>query len=199
MIKALPNLGSRIFISGDITTLQWIVPSDPIHTCASLGYAPWRLSQGFAVLLAIEKPSPQAFEFAGTTLRSGGREGKPQMSPEEDRARPSVHNQILKEYGEQGYKNLQIKALNDINITGSQRLAKVIPVIEHKNLPPAIEYPMGGGGLQWKIKRDYKIRFLVAVHVAPNGDAVTPKFSVNLNSGGYDARAKLHQYLISAS
>jgi len=198
LVHTLPSLGSRILISGDVTTLQWIIPSDPVQTCAALGYARWRLSQGFAVLLAIEKPSPQAFEFAGTTLRSGGREGKPQMSLEEDRARPSVHQKILDEYGEKGYKNLQIKALNNIELTGSQRLAKVIPVIKHSNLPPAIQYPMGGGGLQWKIKDKHPIQFLVAVHVTPNGDAVTPQFSVNVNNGGYDARAKLHQYLISA-
>jgi hypothetical protein len=61
----------------------------------------------------------------------------------------------LAERGSKGYEDLQLSALRSVKITGANRIAKVLPETGHDDLmSPAKQYPMGGGGPQWKIKKN---------------------------------------------
>ena len=103
------------------------------------------------------------------------------------------------EHGTNDYRKMQDSALRQISLIGEQRIAKVLPGLRHDpGMAPNAQYPMGGGGLQWQIKGPPGLTFLVAVQVEPNGTATTPDFSLNLHSGGYEARAKLRRYMTTA-
>ena len=185
-------------ISGDVTTLQWIKPGYEAETERALGYHSGKLAQGYYVLLLTRKPQPAEFEFSGTTLRSGGRLGVPAPTNALDALRPRVHTEMQSSYGAAGYSDMQTNALKTIALKGDQRVCKVLPDLRHNpGMAPNDQYPMGGGGLQWTLKKP-GLPFLVAVRVNPNGTADTPGFSVDLVKGGYDARAKLRAYMMTA-
>lgn len=205
MARSLPALGSRSPFSGNITTLQWIKPGHEAETCASLGFHPGRLDRGYAILLPLGIPLPEAFQFYGTTLNSGGRLGKPLEDKEAEKNRKLVHDEIRKArkgetelQAEDRYLAMQKEALSYLTDMGPRRLAKVLPEIGHdKDMLAPDQYPMGGGGLQWEVLPP-GIPCLVAVHVGADGMAQTPAFSVNLRQGGYEARARLRRYMETA-
>jgi hypothetical protein len=152
------------------------------------------------VLLLKQQLKPGDFEFDGTTLRSGGRLGLPAATGASDAARMRVHDQIMSQRGAAGYAELQQRILRGVRLYGPDRIAKVIPVTSHDSaMSPAAQYPMGGGGLQWTIKRDRPCNFLVAMQVDPNGTARCSDFEVSLTSGGFDqlqaSRRKMREYL----
>jgi hypothetical protein len=196
------KVGSTEQIAGDVTTLNWIGPRPPAVVERALGFQPGRLAAGYVVLLLKEALRPEDFEFAGTTLRSGGRLGAPAATAAADAHRPRVHDRIGMERGIAGYKALQMQVLKSVAIFGPQRIAKVIAVTPHRpDLAPDLQYPPGGGGLQWTLVR--KKRFLVALAVRPDGEAVTPAFTVSLADGQpgvrlYENRARIAQYLAAA-
>lgn len=188
--------------TGDVTTLNWIGARSPGMIEAALGFRAGRLAAGYWVVVLTEKLNEDDFEFAGTTMRSGGRFGLPGSTSAADKARPRVHDAIVTERGEDGYKALQKKVLTSVSLTGPKRIAKVVPVTRHDpNLAPDLQYPMGGGGLQWKLVKPKE--FLVAMEVTPAGEAKTPTFTVSLSNSlpaaeRYDNRAKLARYLETA-
>ncbi|MEO1456953.1 MAG: hypothetical protein AAFV49_05200 [Pseudomonadota bacterium] len=191
------KLGDVTGFEGNVTTLQWVKPGHERQTEASLGYETGRLAQGYLILLLNQTLTPADFEFDGTTMRSGGRLGLPAASESEDALRPRVHDVLMAERGPDGYAALQRAALSPGLRRGSERIAKVLPAIRHvTGRIPAEQYPMGGGGLQWRLVRECD--FLIAVEVSPSGGATTPHFSVHLPSGGYEARARLRQYMMTA-
>jgi hypothetical protein len=146
--------------------------------------------------------TPDDFVFSGTTLRSGGRLGLPQSTQAADQLRQRVHDQLIAERGPEGYKALQQQVLRTAAVSGPNRIAKVIPVTRHDPLAaPDLQYPMGGGGLQWTLIR--KKDFLIAMQVAPDGTATTSRFTVSLAESQppqqlYANRAKVSQYLATA-
>jgi hypothetical protein len=170
---------------------------------ANLGYAAGRLAQGYYIALLIEPLRPDDFEFDGTTLRSGGRIGAPADNDADDRLRPRVSDEITRKRGSKGYADLQKSNLGMVRIKGASRLAKVLPVTPHDNtLPPNLQYPMGAGGLQWKIVPPGK-KFLIALYVGSNGMADAGTFKVSLADGDpyqqlMDARQKVARYLETA-
>lgn len=182
--------------AGNVTTLQWIRVGSEAATEANLGYHRGRLSQGYFLLLLKQQLTPRDFEFDGTTLRSGGRLGLP-GSKTTDALRPRVHDIILAERGRVGYEAYQKMTLGNVAISGAKRIAKILPTIRHDaSLDPGVQYPMGGGGLQWKLVTECD--FLIALEVSSDGTASTPDFSVNLRRGNYDDRARIWRYLVSA-
>ena len=193
--QAPPVLGQEVTWAGNITQNTWVGPRSARNLEVSLGYAEGRLSPGWAVLVLKEKLAPLDFEFDGITLRSGGREGLPAASWEAEALRPRVHAGVLRERGVRGYRLLQRWTLATIAETGQQRLVKVVPVTPHTlAVPPDQQYPMGGGGLQWKLKRP--CRFLVAMTVDAGQIAAIPGFTAYIGEGGnYDNRARLARYL----
>jgi hypothetical protein len=67
-------------------------------------------------------------------------------------------------------------------------------------MAPNAQYPMGGGGLQWRLVKPRN--FLVACFVGPDLVAQTAGFSVNLaethGAQLYENRAQLMRYLATA-
>lgn len=190
------ELGQKAPLSGNITTLIWIAARTPRNVEQSLGYGMGRLSAGYYICLLAEPLRPEDFEFDGTTLRSGGRLGLPSNDPVTEQARKRVHQEIFDDYSEDGYAQLQSRVLDTIPATGSDRLAKVVPFTRHdSNMGAADQYPMGGGGLQWRIKQPGKVFFVAAI-VDSSAVARTPDFSVSIAEGApYENRAKLMRYL----
>lgn len=189
-------VGSTTRLSGNVTTLTWIGARSPAAVEQSLGYGSGRLTQGYWIALLKDPLTPADFEFDGTTLRSGGRMGLPGTTNAADALRPRVHDLAMQQRGAGGYQQLQQMALASVKLSGDQRIAKVIPVAAHDPaMAPDMQYPPGGGGLQWKILRPGK-NFLIALEVSPSGLATAPGFAVNIGPGApYDNRAKVMNYL----
>ncbi|WP_420100671.1 hypothetical protein [Bosea sp. (in: a-proteobacteria)] len=193
------TVGQTELFSGNVTTLNWIGPRPAAAIERNLGYAPGRLAQGYWVILLKQILTADDFEFDGTTLRSGGRIGVPAQSETEDAKRARIHDEVLREYGPAGYRELQMRALASVKLHGQDRIAKVVPVTLHESgLAPAEQYPMGGGGLQWNIKKP--CRFLIAMHVSPTRIATLPGLTVSLTDGPKDDenRARVSRFLASA-
>lgn len=191
-------LGHLAVLSGNVTTLQWIKPGFETDTEAALGFQRGRLAKGYWILLLKQLPRPDQFTFEGTTLNSGGRLGLPAETTASDRMRPKVHDQILDQRGHAGYSDLQTFALRDAALRGERRLAKVIPGTGHDaTLAPSVQYPSGGGGLQWSISPP-GLPFLAAAEVHPDGTVAIPGKVLDLAAGGYATRATLRQYLMQA-
>jgi hypothetical protein len=199
--SAMLKVGETRTFTGNVTTLNWIGPRPPAEVERNLGYGPGRLGAGYWVLLLVRELTPDDFEFEGTTLRSGGRLGLPGATAAEDAARSRMHDQILVERGPAGYRALQEQALRSVKTAGPERIAKVLPETGHDPaMAPSLQYPMGGGGLQWTIKKSRPVPFLVAMHVDRNGLATTPTFSTSLAPGPnvYEHRARVMKYLEQA-
>jgi hypothetical protein len=193
------TVGSLHALTGNVTTLNWIGARTARDIERALGYGAGRLSHGYWIALLKDTLVPQDFEFDGTTLRSGGRLGLPGTSENADQARKRVHDQIRDEYGPDGYKQLQQAALASARTSGGDRIAKVVPAQSHNPaMAPNLQYPMGGGGLQWKIVPPGK-RFLIALHVDAKGLATSPRFTADIGPGApYDNRARVMSYLRTA-
>ena len=192
------SVGNVVTVGGNVTQLHWIWPGAERETEAAIGYAPGRLAQGYFILVLVEPLSPTDFEFDGTTLRSGGREGLPAATAAEDAARRRVHDLVTAEYGAAQYREMRRRVLDRIETTGRSRIAKIAPAIRHDDsLAPKDQYPPGGGGLQWKITRAR--RFLIAAQIQPGGRAKLPGLDLQLGASGwqarYDARARLRRHL----
>ena len=196
--------GDLASFKGNVTTLMSITPGAEAHVEEMLGYHPGRLAGGYFVLVLKQALTPQDFEFDGTTLRSGGRHGLPAATDALDAARPRVHDAILSERGPAGYAALQSQVLKRSGWTsGQERIAKVLPAIRHDaNLPPNVQYPMGGGGLQWKLVRD--CTFLVVAEVSAGGATALTADGKTYPVGhaGYqtrlNARTQLRRYMEQA-
>jgi hypothetical protein len=195
------KFGEKRSVFGDVTTLNWIGARSPRDIEINVGYGAGRLSAGYWVLLLVQSLTPENFEFSGTTLRSGGRFGLPEKTQAADDARARIHNQILDERKSEGYRKLQENALRSVTIIGPQRIAKVLPESGPLELTPDQNYPMGGGGLQWTIRKSCPANFLVALHVDRALLATTPTFAVSLADGPnlYDRRARVAKYLATAT
>jgi hypothetical protein len=189
-------LGKTIELAGTITTNNWVGARSAGALEQSLGYGKGRLAAGWWILVLKQRLSPDDFIFGGITLRSGGRYGLTAGDAAADRLRPGVHDTMVREQGEDQVRNMQ--AAMKFSYEGPERLAKVVPFTPHsEDMAPSRQYPMGGGGGQWTLKRPRL--FLVAVQVDENAIARTPTFSVLLGeSAPYEDRAKLHRYLLTA-
>lgn len=123
-----------------------------------LGYGPGRLSQGWWLLFALVKPTPDNFEFGGYTHFSGARIGHPSLG----NARPAVEEELQRNLGGPA-QVLAAKAshIAKLQTIGYERLAKVLPIA------PGADYPVGSGIYQCNIPRPILCK--VAAFVAPGG------------------------------
>jgi hypothetical protein len=197
-------IGTSGQFSGDVTTLNVIGPRAPAAIERMVGYRPGRLARGYYVLLLTQPLGVDDFDFAGTTLRSGGRMGLPGASTAADSTRLHVSDRMRQEMGEQEYLRNKRLFLGRAQLKGPERLAKVFPVDGHgTNFSPEVEYPMGGGSGQWTIRKDRAKTFLIAMQVTPELQAITANFSVSLALNQpvqqlYDGRSKIARYLAQA-
>ena len=191
----LGNINSQ---TGNVTTLNMIQGLPPRRIEQNVGYRPGRLASGYWILILKAPLGPEDFEFDGNTMRSGGRDGLPASTLASDEARRRIHDTILTERGIQGYRDLQKLMLLSVSISGPERLCRVQPVERVAgDFDPSVEYPMGGGGLQWKLIRPKP--FLAALMVDAQGMATAPTFTARVDDNApYDNRAKVRNWLISA-
>jgi hypothetical protein len=195
------TVGNLVRRAGNITTLNAIGARPAEQVAANLGYHRQRLALGYWLLLLKGVPALGDFELDGTTLRSGGREGKPAATQAADLLRVRVHDSVMQERGSDGYSALQSFGLSGVTQDGWHRLAKVVPAADlAADFSPAREFPMGGGFLQWRLK--VQKEFLVAMFCDRDGVVTTPHFTVDLAIGlphqVYDRRARLVRYLQTA-
>jgi len=188
-------LGSEVFLNGNITQNTDVGARSARALEKSLGFGAGRLAAGWAVLVLKQTLLPGDFQLEGLTLRSGGRLGLPADTPAADQARRKVHDQIMEEYGVEGYRNLQQFGLAGVAEKGQTRLVKVVPVTSPgADVVPSVDYPMGRGGLQWRLIGACK--FLVAMTVDANEIAKIAGFSAYLGASAmYDDRARFARYL----
>lgn len=216
------EVGKVLPITGNITQLKAIAFADPGTLEQMVGYGAGRLSEGYWILLLMQRlvsgdrkaalEDARHFEFEGTTLRSGGRLGLPEKTLAADKLRKTVKDDIL--HGdrlspgrsEQEYLEWKAKVAAGVPLKGPDRLAKIIPVkrLVEEDYSPREDFPMGGGALQWNILKTRPAPFLVAIRITGDGWAMFPdpypkvrifgQAGINL----YDNRAKVSRYLDAA-
>lgn len=198
MTPLLHTPGAFVQLKGNVTQNRWVGARSAGPLARSLGFAEERLSGGWAVLVLKQKLSPADFILEGITLRSGGRSGLPSANAAIDAVRPAVHSRVQAEYGSDGYRKLQAFGLSGVQDTGDARIVKVVPYAPHDpGMAPSEQYPMGGGGLQWRLIRP--CRFLVAMTVDAQGIARIPGFSALLSETlAIDERARLARFISNA-
>ncbi|WP_299473376.1 hypothetical protein [uncultured Roseibium sp.] len=189
-------------ISGNVTQLKAVILADFRQTEINIGYHAGRLSQGYTLLLLKSMPQPDDFELHGTTLRSGGRFGLPGETQAQEDLRGSVHGSILQERGAHGYRNMQEGGLRHVALNGPDRLVKILPTTRHDGgMSAAAQYPMGGGFLQWDLKKP-GLPFLCAAEFRSDGTVKTKDQVYRINSGDfltdYPEREKLQRFLQQA-
>ena len=191
-------LGSDPKLTGNVTRLNSVGAKPSQLLERDLGYGPGRLSQGYFIAILREKLRPEAIEFAGYSLRSGGRYGLPLADPAADADRERVHDRMVARDGKAHVdKQLAAFAALPENLIGEKRIVKVLPVIRHLGANPADEYPMGSGVPQWDLKKEH--RFTVAVEFDKDGNARTAAQPTATLSPGrsLDVRMRLFRYLAS--
>ena len=197
-------VGQTFRSMGDITTLGAIGgPRPPAQIEASLGFRAGRLNGGYFILLLLQQNfQPADFIFGGTTMRSGGRLGLPLDDKDVDKTRTHVTRDMILNYGLDHYDKIQRQRLREVSYRGPNRLVKVLPDeridYDDPTFSPKIQFPMGGGGLQWTLQD--KKEFLIALHVDTGLMAETPEFAVSLDPGQpfqqlYDNRVRVRKYL----
>lgn len=204
--RRLLELGRRVPLSGNVTTLQWVGAKSPRALEQSLGYQLGRLSAGYWIALLVQPLVPEDFEFDGLTLRSGGRTGLPAGSRHDDKLRQRVHDEVLDRIGAAAYRDRQLQALRSVKIRGPERLVKVVPITPHDSIAsPEGQYPPGEGGLQWRIRErtepEQAPEFLLGARIDADGIAAIASdlsFARVDRHAPYDDRAKLFRFLASA-
>jgi hypothetical protein len=197
--KPIFTPGAAVPVRGCITTNAWVGARSARALEKSLGYGQGRLDAGWSVLALVDRLDPLDFEFWGTTLRSDGREGLPEATEAADALRPRVHDQVMLRLGEKPYAAQRKAAADRQPLVGIERLVKVVPVTEHQEgASPKEWYPMGGGGLQWKLIRAKT--FIVAMFVNADQVATIPGYSAFLgDSAVYEDRARLARHIAAVT
>ncbi|MES2710276.1 MAG: hypothetical protein V4653_01720 [Pseudomonadota bacterium] len=186
--------GDTTMKKGDVTKLQRIGARSGSDLEDELGFQCGRLAAGYLVLVLKQPLTAADFEFSGITLRSGGRLGNPASTGTSDKLRERVSEQMRREYGTATYDQMKQRALAGITPTGPSRLIKFLPMTRHDDtLGPDLQYPPGGGGLQWTLVKECK--FLVALDVRA-GLAQAPGISWKIGPGStYEDRHRINAYL----
>jgi hypothetical protein len=164
------RVGDIIDTRGYFLQLKFIRGQSPAELERRIGFRAGRLSQGWYLLFMLRLPTPDEYEMHGYTHFSGGMvQGHlPHASP------PPVQERLL--MLEQGWSAADVRRFKErqiktFSVTGADRLAKVIPVVEHSEIE---EYPPGTGIPQWKAVKP--LPFLIKAALAP-GQAYTGDFA----------------------
>ena len=161
MTHLVPNASSVGVVDkfkGNFTKALYLRSQSSRELETRLGYGPGRLSEGWWLLFALERPAPSSFEFGGYTHFSGSRIGNPSLGP----GRPHVEDGLLKTFGGlAGMASAKARHVAMLELSGPNRLAKVIPVA------PGNDYPVGSGIYQCNVTAP--IRCKVAAYVPPGG------------------------------
>jgi hypothetical protein len=156
------RVGDTIDMTGYFLQLKFIRGQSPAELERRIGFRPGRLSQGWYLFFMLRLPTPDDYEMHGYTHFSGGMvQGHLTHA-----TRPPIQEQRLTL--EQGWSAADVRRFKErqiatFSISGFERLAKVIPIIDHS----AIEtYPPGSGIPQWKAVKP--LPFRVKAALGPN-------------------------------
>ena len=161
-----------------------------------VGFRRGRLAKGYYILVLKERLTPEDIQFFGYTYMSGGKHGLPSNDPAVERGRKSAEQALIEQLGQQGLKSLKAMRAREHQLSGSERLVKIIPEIRHDELMgPADQYPAAPGGImQLNLVRPKA--FLVAAHVDPDNtfDIGSARIAI-LPGVPYENRRKVAAYL----
>src|SRR4051794_4070052 len=119
------SVGTEGGFSGNFTLAKYIRRQDSAKLEKRIGYGPGRLANGYWLVFALEKPSPDNFEFGGYTYFSGARIGHPSLGD----SRPTVEASLKADVGgDPRLVALKRKHVEGLQLFGYDRLAKLIPV-----------------------------------------------------------------------
>ena len=191
-------VGTTVRFGGMVGPLIWSGARSPRDVERSLGFGAGRLGAGYFLLLLKEPLRADDIQFDGTSLQSGGRWGLPTADAASDALRPAVSKTIDPHTASHWGKKM---SGTGTQLRGTDRLSKIVPITRHSTaVPPNQQYPQGGGGGQWTLKKDYE--FLVAMFVDASAMANTaspPGLRASVADGApYDGRARLARYLTAA-
>jgi hypothetical protein len=153
------SVGLRDKFSGNFTKALYLRSQSSNELERRIGYGSGRLAKGWWLLFALEKPSPANFQFGGYTHFSGARIGPPSLG----NARPTVEESLKETLGGNAALMAQRTAsLAALQLTGPERLAKIIPVAG------GADYPVGTGIYQCNVGPG-AILCVVAAFIPPGG------------------------------
>ena len=142
--------------SGNFTEALYLRSQSAGEIEQRLGFGPGRLSRGWWLVFALEKPLPDNFDFGGYTDFSGGRIGHPRVGG----SRPKVEEELEQDLGGPAQVlAARARRIATLQITRADRVAKVAPVAAGS------DYPVGSGFPQFNIPHAIKCK--VAAFIAP--------------------------------
>jgi hypothetical protein len=148
------TVGETVRQGGYVLLASHIRGRSPVLLEQVLGYRRTRLSRGWYLLFLLDPVSAGEFELHGYTHFSGGKAKDSPLTAEQDlRARGVDVDRIKRRQAEERFK-----------IHGPDRIAKVVPVIDHSGIET---YPPGAGIPQWRLGVGVTKRFKVKAFVAP--------------------------------
>lgn len=145
------TVGATLSLQGYVLLAAHVRGRSSVVLEQNLGYRPGRLSGGWYFLFLLDPVSAAEFELHGYTHFSGGKAKDSPLTAEQDlRARGYDVDRIK-----------QRQAVDRLKIQGPDRIAKVIPVIDHSDLEV---YPPGWGIPQWRliVPKRFKVKAFLA-------------------------------------
>lgn len=152
------SVGTIDFFKGNFTKALYLRGQSSSELERRLGYGPGRLAQGWWLIFALDKPASTDFEFGGYTHFSGSRIGDPKLGASRDHVETDLAKHLG---GSAGVAHAKIGHVAGLELSGPNRLAKVIPVA------PGNDYPVGAGIYQCNVTSPVKCK--VAAFVPPGG------------------------------
>lgn len=189
------SLGQTTLQRGFVTRFNAVGANEPGRLDSLLGYKAGTLSSGYYLCVLTEPLRPNHVLFAAYSYASGGRWGLPKDNPGDDQLRPSVHTEMVAG-GNLDVERLRKQFAEDPrNLSGSERIIKIIPFAQPPGDNPADDYPPGLGIAQWILTERHK--FLAALEVDATGIARTAEgWSVAIGpDASYDSRARIVRYI----
>ena len=151
------SVGAADVFDGYFTKALYLRSKSTSEIERLLGYGGGRLSLGWWLLFALERPAPANFEYAGLTHFSDGRIGDPRLGDARPRAEDDLKTLMG---GPAAVERSKVSHIAALQLTGSDRLSKVLPVA------PGSDFPAGAGIYQCKIPKG--IRCKVAAFIGPS-------------------------------
>lgn len=153
------TVGASLSLRGYVLIASHIRGRSPVLLEQVLGYRPARLSQGWYLLFLLDPVAASEFELHGHTHFSGGKAKDSPLTAEQDLRARGVDVDRIK--GRQAVERFKVQ--------GPDRVAKVVPVIEHTDVET---YPPGSGIPQWRlvVPKRFKVKAFVAPGAIYLGD-----------------------------
>lgn len=145
------SVGATLSLRGYVLLASHIRGRSPVQLEQVLGYRPARLNLGWYLLFLLDPVSASEFELHGYTHFSGGKARHSPLTAEQDLRARGVDVDRIK--GRQ--------AVERFKTHGPDRVAKVVPVIEHSDVET---YPPGSGIPQWRlvVPKRFKVKAFLA-------------------------------------